>query len=146
MTYLIDTNVLVYAFDKGDPVRSSRARAWLDLLIDRGEGALSVQALREFANVVMRRMTPAWSASAAAGTVRDLARAFGVVPVTPAIVVEALRGVEAHGMSFYDAQMWAAAQLNQIPYLLTEDMATGATFDGVTIVDAFATEPPAQTS
>ena len=141
MTYLVDTNVLVYAFDAGDPVRSAKATAWLDALIERRAGAISVQALSEFANVVMRRMQPAWSTSDASATVLDLARAFDVVPVTPHVVVEALRGVGQHGLSFFDAQMWAVAQLHQVPYLLTEDMASGATVDGVTIVDPFTTEP-----
>lgn len=140
MTYLVDTNVLVYAFDAGEPERSARARAWLDALLERGNGALSVQALSEFASVAMRRMRPAWSAGEASATVLDLARAFEVVPVTPLVVAEALRGVGQHDMSFYDAQMWAAARLHQIPYLLSEDMASGATVDGVTVIDPFATE------
>ena len=72
-----------------------------------------------------------------------LCGAFEVVPVTPAIVREALRGVRDHGMSWFDAQMWAAARLHQVPYLLTEDMAAGASHDGVTIVDPFAVPPPA---
>ena len=140
MTYLIDTNVLVYAFDAGERERSAKARAWLDALLQRGNGALSVQALSEFANVAMRRMRPAWSAGDASATVLDLSRAFDVVPVTPLVVAEALRGVAQHGMSFFDAQMWAAARLHQIPYLLTEDMAGGATVDGVTVIDPFATD------
>lgn len=141
MTYLIDANVLVYAFDAGDRKRSARARAWLDALVERGAGALSVQALTEFANVALRRMHPAWSARDVSATVLDLSRAFDLVSVTPLVVVEALRGVDQHGMSFFDAQMWAAARLHQIPYLLTEDMAVGTTVDGVTVVDPFATEP-----
>ena len=141
MTYLIDTNVLVYAFDAGDRERSARARAWLDALVDRGVGALSVQALTEFANVALRRMQPAWSARDVSATVLDLSRAFDVVSVTPLVVVEALRGVDEHGMSFFDAQMWAAARLHQVPYLLTESMATGTTVDGVTVVDPFGTDP-----
>ena len=141
MTYLVDTNVLVYAFEAGDQERSARAAAWLDALLQRGVGALSVQALSEFAHVAMRRMQPAWSADEASATVLDLSRAFDVVPVTPLIVVEALRGVAQHGMSFFDAQMWAVARLHQIPYLLTEDMASGATIDGVTVIDPFAADP-----
>lgn len=44
-------------------------------------------------------------------------------------------------MAYFDAQIWAAARLNQVPFLLTEDMASGATFDGVTIIDPFAVAP-----
>ena len=45
-------------------------------------------------------------------------------------------------MSFLDAQMWAVAKLYQLPYLLTEDMATGATIEGVMIIDPFSLPPP----
>jgi predicted nucleic acid-binding protein len=61
--------------------------------------------------------------------------------VTPAIVQEALRGVRDHQLPWFDAQMWAAAHLHQVPFLLSEDMAAGAKYDGVTIVDPFATPP-----
>ena len=135
MTYLVDTNVLVYACDAGDPVRSAKASAWLDALIERRAGAISVQALSEYVNVVVRRMQPAWSTSDASATLLDLARVFDVIPVTPLVMAEALRGVGQQGLSYCDAQMWAVAQLHQVPYLLTEDMASGAT------VDPFTTEP-----
>lgn len=141
MIYLVDTNVLVYAFDVGDPERAARARVWLDALMERGVGALSVHALTEFANVALRRMQPAWHPGDVSTTVLDLSRAFDVVPVTPLVVVEALRGVDQYGSSFFDAQMWAAARLHQIPYLLTEDMAGGTTIDGVTVIDPFVTDP-----
>ena len=72
-----------------------------------------------------------------------LCGAFEVVPVTPAIVREALRGDRDHGMSMFDAHMWAAAHLHQVPYLFTEDMAVGASFDGVTTIDPFNAPPPA---
>ncbi|HZJ09192.1 MAG TPA: hypothetical protein VFD39_05815 [Trueperaceae bacterium] len=67
---------------------------------------------------------------------------MNVLPLTPAVVLEALRGVHYHHMSYYDAQMWAMARLHQVPYLLTEDMACGAMIDGVKIVDPFNLQPP----
>ncbi len=75
------------------------------------------------------------------GHVHALTRVFKTVPVTAAVGAEALRGVRDHGKSFFDAQMWAAARLNEVPLLLTQDMAHGATLDGVTIVDPFAVPP-----
>lgn len=34
--------------------------------------------------------------------------------------------------------IWAAARLNQIPVVLSEDFASGSTVEGVTFVDPFA--------
>jgi predicted nucleic acid-binding protein len=47
----------------------------------------------------------------------------------------------ARAVAWFEAQMWAAAHLHQVPFLLSEDMAAGATYDGVTIVDPFETPP-----
>jgi predicted nucleic acid-binding protein len=142
MNCLVDTNVLVYALDGRDRKRQTRAGDWLAYLVADGRGAVSAQALTELASVCLRRMRPAWEPDEIAAHVTDLARVFEVVPVTTAVVLEAVRGVRDHRMSFFDAQMWAAARLHQVPFLLTEDMAGGATLDGVTIVDPFEVAPP----
>jgi predicted nucleic acid-binding protein len=66
------------------------------------------------------------------------AEIFSVLPLTPSIVLEALGGVRDHSMSYYDAQIWAAAKLAQIPVVLSEDFPTGATIEGVQFVNPFA--------
>lgn len=141
MTYVIDSNVLVYALDSGHPERKARAVAWLAFLAQREEGVLSTQALSELSRVCLGKLRPTWSPDRVADHVHALARSFKVVPVTTAVVGEALRGVRDHRLSYFDAQMWAAARLNEVPFLLTENMATGATLDGVTIIDPFMVEP-----
>ncbi len=141
MTYVIDSNVLVYALDSGHPERTARAVAWLAFLAQREEGVLSTQALSELSRVCLGKLRPTWSPDRVADHVHALARSFKVVPVTTAVVGEALRGVRDHRLSYFDAQMWAAARMNEVPFLLTENMATGATLDGVTIIDPFMVEP-----
>lgn len=140
--YLVDTNVLVYALDESDLPRQARAVTWLDHLLTTDSGALSAQALTEVANVCLHRLAPRWQVDRVSDHVQALARAFHVLPVTPAVVVEALRGVGQYQLSYFDAQMWAVARLHQIPALLSENMASGASLDGVLIVDPFTTETP----
>ena len=67
-------------------------------------------------------------------------QAFLVIPLTPAIVLEAVRGVRDYQLAYYDAQIWAAARLNQVPYVLSEDFNPGATLDGVTFLNPFAAD------
>ncbi|MCI0416196.1 PIN domain-containing protein, partial [bacterium] len=43
----LDTNVLVYAYDRSEPVKQSRAVAFLDELSSVGVGAVSTQVLGE---------------------------------------------------------------------------------------------------
>lgn len=142
MLYLVDTNVLVYALDEREARRRRRARAWLAYLLERQVGAMSTQALTELANVCLRKLEPRWSPERVAAHIEALSRAFDVLPVTAGVVLEALRGVREHGLSFFDAQVWALARLREVPYLLSDDMAAGSIIDGVMIVNPFETPTP----
>jgi len=140
--YLLDTNVLVYGFDGAE--REKQARA-LDVVARVGRpgpsgpaAALPAQALAEFARVATGRLEPPLPADEVYRQVGLYERAFPVVALTPAVVLEAVRGLRDHGFSYYDAQIWAAAKLNQIPLVLSEDFASGSTVEGVTFVDPFA--------
>ncbi len=43
-------------------------------------------------------------------------------------------------MSIWDALIWAAAKMNGIPYVLTEDARHGRVLEGVTYVNPFDPE------
>jgi len=127
---LIDTNVLVYAFDPRDSGKHQRAFDILDRLQLDGVGRLSVQCLGEFFCATTRGVHPILTQAEAAEQVEWLGRAFRVFDISPAVVREAVRGVCAHRMAYWDAQIWATARLNQIPVVLSEDF-TASTIEGV---------------
>jgi predicted nucleic acid-binding protein len=135
--YLLDSNVLVYAFDGQDPAKRSRALEVIERASAAG-GVLPAQAMGEFARVAIERLRPRMTPAAVTSALESLEGAFGVIPLTPAVVLEAVRGVRDHRFSYYDAQIWAAARLGQVRTVLSEDFAAGATVDGVTFVDPFA--------
>jgi len=43
-------------------------------------------------------------------------------------------------LAYYDAQIWAAARLNQIPVVFSEDFNSGSTLEGVQFVNPFASD------
>lgn len=136
---LIDTNILVYVHDPVDPRRQSVAR---DLLIklEAGAGVLSAQCLAEFLSVTTRpaRGLPARLAPAEALVqVERLARVFPVLPLTTAVVLEAGRAVRDYRLSYYDAQIWAVAKLNQVPVVLSEDFQDGQVLEGIRFANPF---------
>lgn len=133
---LIDTSVLVYTFDQNDPPRQERAIRVLRALEESASGRLSVQCLAEFCAVVMRRLQPVMSPAETQAQVERLQRIFPVYNLTPMIVLEALRGVRDHPMSYYDAQIWASARLNQIPVIFSENYREGV-LEGVRFVNPF---------
>jgi predicted nucleic acid-binding protein len=51
------------------------------------------------------------------------------------IVLEALRGVGEHMLSYYDVQIWAVARIWQVAVILSEDFNPGAVLDGVSFAN-----------
>ena len=137
---LVDTNVLVYAHDRGEYAKQERAIETLRGLQLTESGLLSAQCLGEFFRAVTRGLRPILTVEQAALQVDRLARAWPVLDVTWQIVLEAVRGVQDHQLAYWDAQMWATAHLNQIPVVFSEDFAAGATLGGVRFVNPFAEE------
>ena len=133
----VDTNVLVYVHDPRDAAKQERALTVLDQLIGRGQAVLSAQCLSEFFAVVTRRLPDPLTSADALVQVERLSRACRVVDVTPAVVLEGCRGVAAHGMSLWDALIWSAAKLNQVPYILTEDAEHERFLEGVRFLNPF---------
>ncbi len=137
---LIDTNVLIYAYDQNDLPRQERALNVLKQLDLTGAGRLSVQSLSEFSTVAMRKLKPPLTPAETLEQIEQLAEAYLVLDLTPAIVMEAVRGVRDHRLSYYDAQIWATAKLNQIPIIFSEDFASGSSLESVRFINPFAAE------
>jgi predicted nucleic acid-binding protein len=137
---LVDTNVLVYAHDAREPAKQARAISVLEGLHASGRGSLSVQSLAEFFVATTRGASPRLKPAAAARQVELLIAAWPVLDLTPAILVEAGRGVTERKLSYFDAQLWATARLNQLGTVLSEDFPSGSSLDGVRFVNPFAIE------
>lgn len=133
--YLLDSNVLVYTLDAREPDRRERAKEVFRGVALSGSAALPAQALSELSNVCLRKLEPPLEPEEVRREIERLYRVFPVLPLTAPVVMEALRGVEEHQFSYYDAQIWAAARLAQVPVILSEDFNSGATLEGVSFLN-----------
>lgn len=138
--FLVDTNILVYSHDPRDAAKQARALSVLDQLISGGHAVLSAQCLSEFFAAATRRLPEPLTPAEALAQVERFSRACRVVAVTPAVVLEGCRGVTAHRMSLWNALIWAAAKLNQVPYVLTEDAEHRRFLEGVRFLNPFTPE------
>ena len=137
---LIDTNVLVYAHQPAEAGKYLQALRAIQALTDAGVGRLSTQVLGEFVSATTRgrrRLLPVAEALAQAALLAD---ALPVFDVTRLIVLEAVRGVREHRLSYYDAQLWATARLNQVSTIFTEDFEDGRRLEGVQFVNQLVPE------
>lgn len=135
---LVDTNIIVYAYDESAVDRHPEAKGILYELIKDGRLVLSAQTLNEFYVVTTRPKRPGrFPHDKAVGVIHRLCSVATVVPVTPALTFRALEAMPRFAMSFWDALIWAAAQEHGIPTLFTEDLQHGQQIEGVHILNPF---------
>jgi predicted nucleic acid-binding protein len=135
---LVDTNVLLYAYDRGESVKQPQAVAVLDRLATKRVGVLTAQVLAEFFFNATHKLKTPMTLEQAYGRVENYLLAWEVLDVTGAMILEAVRGVRDHQLAYWDAQIWATARLNQIPFVLSEDFSAGMVLEGVRFVNPFA--------
>ncbi|HEU0294100.1 MAG TPA: PIN domain-containing protein [Anaerolineales bacterium] len=135
---LIDTNILVYVFDLKEFQKRAHAVMVVRELQNRSLGCLSVQCLSEFFNAVTRGAQPKLPIDEALQYVQDYLLAFPTHLLTPSTVMSAARGVRDYSLSFYDAQIWACALLNDVPVIFSEDFQNGQVIEGIRFVNPFA--------
>jgi len=133
----VDTNILVYAYDRSEPSKQRKSVDVLDRLALTGKGVISTQVLSEFFVAVTRKINAPLSLDDGAERIRNYVRTWTVLDVTSMIILEAVRGVKDHRLAFWDAQIWATARLNQIPTVFSEDFNPGSIIDGVRFANPF---------
>jgi predicted nucleic acid-binding protein len=133
----VDTNVLVYAYDRSEPVKQRLAFTLLDRLAITKVGTISTQVLAEFFVCVTRKLAAPLSAGEAYQRVGNYLQSWTVLDMTGMVVLEAIRGVRDYQLNFGDAQIWAVAKLNQAPVVFSEDFSDGQVIDGVRFVNPF---------
>lgn len=132
----VDTNVFVYRHDNSVPAKQSRAEQWIAYLAASRTGRLSYQVLQElYATLTRPRLN--FDPSEARGIVQLLS-AWQPLQIDLGILERAWQVQERRAVSWWDALIIAAAQANECPVLLTEDLQPSQVFDGVTVVDPFA--------
>ncbi len=137
---LIDTNLLIYLYDPNQSEKQNQSEHVLEQLELTCGGRLSVQVLAEFFSVATRKLTPSFTPAQALDQITLFTRLWPVYDLTPMIVMEAGRGVRDHKLSYYDAQVWATARLNQVPVVFSEDFDDGSILEGVHFVNPFSSK------
>ena len=135
MPHFLDTNILLYSISQNPAESLKRDRALA--LLDDDSGTLSIQVLQEFyVQATRTSRADAVSHELAAGLIEAWSR-FRIQDMTLPILHTALRIRKAHGFSFWDSAIVAAALALGCDRVYTEDLTHGQTVDGLAIVDPF---------
>src|SRR5436190_13968552 len=134
-TYLVDSNILLYPYDASEGAKRTRAIELLQRLTENGSGALSIQVLSEFYVNAIRKIRPPMLPETAAETVAHYLFVWRVLDLTSSLLSEAVRCATRYQLSYWDALIWAAAKLNDIPIILSEDIQSSGAIEGVQIMN-----------
>jgi predicted nucleic acid-binding protein len=134
----VDTNVLVYARDTRDRSKQRAAADWLQTLWQEQRGRVSVQVLSEYYVTVTRTLTPGMDPDDAWDDVQHLL-AWEPQRTDGELLIAAREVERRFRISWWDALIVAAAQLQGCSTLLTEDLQHGMVFGGVRVRDPFRT-------
>ena len=136
MKTFVDTNVLVYAYDRAAGEKHERARSLIRSLWETGTGAVSVQVLQELYVSIRRKARHPVSAEKARALIEDYL-AWNPVINDGALLMAALGVEKRYRLSFWDAMIVAAAQKAGVETLYSEDFNDGQAFGPVRVVNPF---------
>jgi len=126
----VDTNVLVYARDAGEPTKQSLAAAWLEHLWREQLGRTSAQVLSEYYVTVTRKLAPGLPREEAWDDVQSL-MTWSPYPVDESLLERGREVERRYDLSWWDSLIVAAAQLQGCPLLLSEDLQDGGVYGSV---------------
>jgi predicted nucleic acid-binding protein len=137
---LVDTNVLVYRFDRRFPAKQRKATELLKRGILEDTVRLPHQAILEFVAAVSRPMSsgePILAAADARREAEELLAQFEVLYPNGALVRTALRGAAAYQLGWFDAHLWAYAEHYGLEELWSEDFQHDRLYGTVRAVNPF---------
>ena len=121
---LVDTNILVYWVDPRFPTKQQIAEEILRRGIFEDSVRVPHQAVVEFQAVVTRPIDdgpPLLYREEAYRETEEILAAFSVLYPNDAVVRTAIRGSAAYGLSWFDAHLWAYAEVYGLSRILSED-------------------------
>ena len=132
----LDTNILVYAFEKRASEKQRIARDLLRELMDSGRLTLSTQVLQELFVTLTRKSAKPCTAEEALAAIEELA-AWPVMQIDVAAIRAAAKLADEAVLSFWDAFIVAAAVRIGAEVLYSEDLNPGQNIGSVRIANPF---------
>jgi len=132
----VDTNILLYAYDKDAGEKHHRAKAAIQNVWETQEGVLSTQVLEEFYVNVTRKIPRPLSRAEAREVIGQYV-VWEIVTIDGPMVLEASRVEERSRLSFWDALIVVSAQKGGATLLLSEDFFHGQQLGGLVIQNPF---------
>ena len=132
----VDTNVLVYAYDKDAGEKHNVAVNIMKDLWRSGLGTISTQILQEFFVTLTKKISAPLDISLVRETIRRLSK-WDVLLIDVDTIIRATELQEKYKYSFWDSLIIASAIACGAKTILSEDLADRQTIQGITIKNPF---------
>lgn len=132
----VDTNILVYAFDRSAGQKHAIASQFVKALWEKETGCISIQVLQEFfVNVTQKIALPLEHQTA-----RQIVADLGLWRVHAPVVSDLLQAVDfqkRYQLSFWDAMIMQSATRLNCKQLLSEDLNDDQVYGDVRVINPF---------
>ena len=135
----VDTNVLVYGFEKVASAKKQIAQRLLTELADRDSLPLSTQVLQELFVTLTRKVSQPCTSNEALSVLESLS-VWPIVTIDYKAIRDAIELADEAKLSFWDALVVIAAARSGAKLLYTEDLNDGKEIMGVRICNPFANQ------
>lgn len=132
----IDTNILVYAYDRDEKIKNPIARKILIDCWEKKIGVISTQVLQEFYVTVTAKLSKKLSINEARELIKDLLL-WPIEQVTSHDIIDATVLQERYKYTFWDSLIIVIAQKSGAEILYSEDLQDGQEFGDLTIKNPF---------
>lgn len=132
----LDTNILVYAYDRQDPGKQTTAQKIIVKGIEQENLVLSVQVLSEFFTAVTRHIPTPMTPEEA----RVVISTVSILPVQELDLPIVDRAIDLHlryQIAYWDALIVSAAERSQCTLILSEDLSDGQSYGEILVRDPF---------
>jgi predicted nucleic acid-binding protein len=135
--FFLDTNILVYSFDRGASSKQNKAIELIEEALQSGLGVISYQVVQEFLNVALTKFAVPLSTAEAQGYLISVLRPLCRVTSSISLTDSAIRLHERYKFSFYDTLIIASAIEADCKVLYSEDLSHRMKLEGLEIIDPF---------
>ncbi|MFQ5852849.1 MAG: PIN domain-containing protein [Candidatus Binatia bacterium] len=132
----VDSNILVYAYDRTAERKFDRARELVEQLWEGGNGVLSTQVLEEFYVTVTAKIPNPLKPREARQIILDLGT-WKVALLEALDIVRASEIAERYRLNFWDGLILAAAHKEEAAIVWSEDLSHGQKYGETTVYNPF---------
>jgi predicted nucleic acid-binding protein len=135
--YFVDTNIFIYTRDASDDYKNKKSLDLVSILGEKGTGRISIQVLSEYTHVLTNKYHVKNDLVES-----DVEKLFTWQPrqIDQDVIKSAFQLRKYYNLSWWDSLILATAVLQDCSFLLSEDLAEGARYQDLLVINPLKKE------